>query len=195
MHATVIVDMGVLNRILNCILAAVFAIVTVSLPLQADETGQLERLFIQLKEAEPGEARKIAAEIELLWSNSGSPAFDLLLKRGRDALEAGDSRAAIQHLTALTDHAPEFAEGWHTRSIAYAELGLFGPALADIERTLALQPKHYNAMISLSALLEELNYVELARDALIEAQAIHPQLEAVTSGLERLESQLGGAEL
>lgn len=187
--------MGALNRILNCIVTAVFATVMVSLPLKAAETGEMERLFIQLKEAEPAEALKIAGEIELLWSQSGSPAFDLLLKRGRDALDAGDSQAAIGHLTALTDHAPDFAEGWHTRSIAYADIGLLGPAMADIERALTLQPKHYNAMISLAAILEQLDYPEMAYEALSQARAIHPHIEDVTTALERLEHEIGGENL
>ena len=187
--------MGTPNRILNCIVAAFFATVMVSLPSEASEPGQLERLFIRLKEADRSEAHKIAGEIELIWSKSGSPAFDLLLKRGRDALEAGDSQAAIQHLTALTDHAPDFAEGWHMRSIAYADVGLFGPAIEDIRRTLELQPKHYNALMSLGAILEELNYPEMAHEAFSQAQAIHPHLEDVTTALERLQHEIGGENL
>ena len=38
--------------------------------------------------------------------------MDLLLERGRKAMSEGDTNTAIEHLTALTDHAPNFAEGW-----------------------------------------------------------------------------------
>ena len=75
-----------------------------------------------LPEVEAKEARRLAREIEHEWSKSGSPAMDLLFNRGREALDGGDSRAAIEHLTALTDHAPKFAAGWHLRAIAFANV-------------------------------------------------------------------------
>ena len=37
--------------------------------------------------------------------------MDLLLGRGNEALEAEDYPTAIEHFSALIDHAPDFAEG------------------------------------------------------------------------------------
>ena len=37
-----------------------------------------------------GEAGRIEAEIWIEWSKSGSPAMDLLLQRGEDAMELGN---------------------------------------------------------------------------------------------------------
>jgi hypothetical protein len=68
-----------------------------SLPLAAQETGAhgVDALLDRLAEAEPGEAGRLVSEIFVEWSKSGSPAIDLLLKRGQDALETGDLDAAI----------------------------------------------------------------------------------------------------
>eukprot|EP00581_Thalassiosira_minuscula_P027389 CAMPEP_0184421344 /NCGR_PEP_ID=MMETSP0738-20130409/62194_1 /TAXON_ID=385413 /ORGANISM="Thalassiosira miniscula, Strain CCMP1093" /LENGTH=105 /DNA_ID=CAMNT_0026782653 /DNA_START=1 /DNA_END=314 /DNA_ORIENTATION=+ len=101
---------------LNRIVAALAALVMFSLPASAQDAGRLDTLFEALRAAEEkSEARRIARDIEHEFTQSGSAAMDMLLKRGRDALEAGDSLAAIEHFTALTDHAPDFAEGWHMR--------------------------------------------------------------------------------
>src|SRR5690606_3470319 len=99
----------------------------------------------------PDNAEWRLAEADILreWSKSGSPAMDLLLKRGREAMEAGDLKAAIEHLTALTDHAPEFAEGWNARATAYFLAGAFGPSVDDIRHTLALNPRHFGALAGL----------------------------------------------
>jgi tetratricopeptide (TPR) repeat protein len=188
--AKIIRVMSAQTRIYNCIVTAFLAIVINCLPLQA-ENAALGRMFALLQEAEPEEARKIADEIELQWSKSGSPAMDLLLKRGEDALEVGDSQVAIEHLTALTDHAPEFAQGWHMRAVAFAQAGLYGPAVADLEQVLALEPRHFNAIISLAAVLEQVNKPQLAYEAYQQVLAIHPHQEDVTTALERLSGTIG----
>ena len=108
-----------------------------------------------LKSAEPAEATRLTREIERLWDLSGSTTVDLLLRRGREAMEDEDLDAAIAHLTAVTDHAPDFAEGWHARATAFYMKDLFGPALADLEKALALNPDNYNAMFGLGVMFQE----------------------------------------
>ncbi len=186
--------MGAANFNLNRIVAAFAAIVTFSLPALAEET-RLDGLFDQLAQAEAGEARKIAAEIELELARSGSPAMDLLLRRGEDAIESGDMAAAIAHLSAAIDHAPDFAEAWHLRSVAFYRQERYGLALHDIERALALEPRHFNAIYGLGVLLDELGQPDLARDAFSRALAIHPHHEDVTKARDNVARELGGADL
>lgn len=187
--------MGIQNRILNCTVAALFAIAVFSSPAKAVDDAKLDQLFAELSSADQAEARRLAREIELEWTKSGSSAMDLLLKRGKDALDAGETGAAIEHLTALTDHAPEFAEGWHMRSIAYFRQGLYGPAIADIEKALALQPRHFNAIASLGGVMAEIGRPEMAKEAFEQVLAIHPHHEDVSEALDHVTSQIGGAEL
>ena len=116
----------------NCLLAAFMVMVT---PVWAD-TARLDDLFQQLQTATDDEAGQITDNIWIEWSKSGSPAMDLLLKRGRDAMAAGMPQVAIQHFTALIDHAPDFAEGYNARATAYFQSGDLGPSVSDIARTL-----------------------------------------------------------
>ncbi len=187
--------MGIGYRILNRTVAALSVVVAFSLPVVAENSDRAMEMLEQLPDAEPKEARRLAREIEHEWSKTGSAAMDLLLKRGREALEAGDSRVAIEHLTALTDHAPDFAEGWHLRAIAFANIDLYGPALDDLGRALALNPHNFNAMYSLGSVLEQVGHADLAFEAFQRAAAIHPQSEDVTKALERVGREIGGADL
>ncbi|WP_306153266.1 tetratricopeptide repeat protein [Roseovarius sp. MMSF_3281] len=187
--------MGIGHRILNLIVTAVYLVVAFSLPLAAENSDRAMEMLEELPEAEPKEARRLAREIEHEWSKTGSAAMDLLLKRGREALEAGDSRQAIEHLTALTDHAPEFAEGWHLRAIAFANVALYGPALDDLGRALTLNPHNFNAMYSLGSVLEQVGHDDLALEAFERSAAIHPQSEDVTKALDRVAREIGGADL
>jgi len=179
---------------LNRIVAAGLAVVMFSLPVAAEE-GRLDTLLADLGTAPPQEAQRIAAEIEMEWAKSGSPAMDLLLRRGEDALEAGDFAAAVEHLSAAIDHAPDFAEAWHLRSIAFFRQERLGLALHDIQQALAREPRHFNAIYGLGVLLDELGRPDLAREALLRAQSIHPHHKDISGTLERVSRKLGGADL
>ena len=156
-----------------------------------DEAELLDRL----KHAPELEAMQIEQELVLLWSRSGSASADLLLERGREAMAVGDLTTAIEHLTALVDHAPEFAEGWNARATAYYHAGLYGPSMADIARTLALNPNHFGAMTGMAWILEETARPEDALKVLRRNMAIHPNRPGLREAVERLEQMTGGKDI
>lgn len=186
--------MSVHQKFLNRIVAALLASFFICSPVLGDE-ARLETLLSDLQQADEENAQRIARDIEHEWSISGSPSADLLLKRGTDALEAGEVNKAIEHLTALTDHAPDFAEGWHRRAMAFARAEKLGPALSDLERTLLLEPRHFNALVSLGSLLQEVGYADLAREAYEQALALHPYHPQAQTSLSTVDSEIGGADL
>ncbi len=190
--------MSLHTSISNRIVAALVLGVWFSLPWwnSADaQTAELDQLFERLQEPVLPEWQRVEDDIWREWSRSGSPAMDLLLQRGREAMEEGDIEAAIEHLTALTDHAPDFAEGWNARATAYFNAGLFGPSLADIQRTLALNPRHFGAMGGLALILEEIGQPDKALEAWQAAQAIHPHRPGINEAIDRLERQVSGTDL
>ncbi|MBA3324052.1 MAG: hypothetical protein H0T41_01805 [Rhodobacteraceae bacterium] len=152
-------------------------------------------LFAELSEPGREDWPRVEAEIVRLWSQSGSPAMDLLLRRAAEAIEAEDFAAAVEHLSALTDHAPEFAEGWNARATAFYLLDEYALSMADIERTLALNPRHFGALEGLAAIFEELGQDELALKALQAAHDINPNRPSVQEGLARLQRKTGAVEL
>lgn len=152
-------------------------------------------LLDKLRSATQDEAEKIEREVETVWARSGSPAMDLLLKRGRDALEAGNIPLAIDHLTALTDHAPDFAEGYHMRAQAYFRAELYGPALDDLETTLALNPDNYNAIFGFGVMVQEFGDLRRAAELYRRVLAIHPNHENAQSALAAMKRDGVGREL
>lgn len=158
----------------------------------AEDAVQLDKLFAELKTAKNGELVRVEGEIWRLWSHSGSPAMDLLLERGRKAIQQGDYEAALDHLTALTDHAPDFAEGWNQRAIVWYHMGRYGQSVADIQRTLALNPRHFGALGGFGAILEALDKPEQALEVYRVALSIHPHLKGVDEAVKRLEAKVAG---
>lgn len=182
--------MGRKTDILKCVVAALL----VSGPSFA-ETDELEALMEGLKGADAMAAAQIERRIFDLWSQSGSPSMDLLLTRGRDALEAGETVLAIRHFTALIDHAPEFAEGYNGRATAYFQMGRYGLSLEDIRMTLQLNPQHFSAMSGLALILEELGQPEDALAAWREVEKLNPSREGLKDAIARLEKQVEGEAL
>lgn len=159
------------------------------------QTPELDALFDRLGPADAREAEKIQREIWIAWSKSGSPAMDLLLQRGRDAMAAGEPRVAVEHLTALIDHDPGFAEGWNARATAYYQTGDFGPAIADIAQVLTLNPRHFGALSGLGMIFEQLDQPQKALEVYRAALAINPHMSDVRDSVERLEQQTAGQDL
>jgi tetratricopeptide (TPR) repeat protein len=178
----------------NRIVAALFPILLGLSALPAASAG-LDDLFSQLQTATPLESNRIERQIWREWSKSGSASMDLLLQRGRDALDEGDTAAAIEHLTALIDHAPDFAEGWNARATAYFQAGLYGPSVADIQHVLALNPRHFGAMVGFARILEDTDRPERALVLYRAALAIHPNLDGVKDAIDRLETKATGQEM
>lgn len=159
------------------------------------QTERLDKLFSDLAASDRPAAARIEREIWSEWSKSGSPAMDLLLQRGRDAMAAGDFQAAIEHLTALTDHAPDFAEGRNALATAYFQAGEYGPSIDEIARTLTLNPRHFGALSGLGTIFEELGDSARALQAYRAALAIHPHLQRVEASIKRLELAAQGQPL
>ena len=172
------------TKLLKLIVTAAATALFFSAPAHAEDGS--EALLQQLREATESEAARLERELAIVWARSGSPAMDLLLTRGREALESNETAKAIDHLTALTDHAPDFSEGWHLRATAFYQAGLYGPALDDLQRALTLNPNNYNAIFGLGILFQEFGDIERAAQAFDQVLILHPHHENAKKALARL---------
>jgi tetratricopeptide (TPR) repeat protein len=188
-------DMSLGARILNRIVAAVLPLFLTCAMAVALDVEKLDGLFTRLQSAGAEEAGRIETEIWIEWSKSGSPAMDLLLQRGRDAMAVGDNATAVQHFTAIIDHSPDFAEAWNARATAYYNSGDYGPSVADIAQVLVLNPRHFGALTGFGAILEESGKPEEALEVYRAALVLHPHLKSVVEAVERLETEAEGQEL
>ncbi len=159
------------------------------------QDARLDDLFAALRGAEGHDAEQIVGKIASEWAESGSPAIDFLLSRGRDALEAGDANAAIGHFTAVVDHAPDFAEGYNARATAYFGAQQLGPALDDIRTTLALNPRHFGAMTGLAMVLSEIDRPQQALAVWREVERLYPASPEARKAIPALERETEGSVL
>ena len=182
-----------ISSLLKCAVAAVSASLVFLTFANADD-AELEALFEGLKSADAAAAEQIEERIYNIWSQSGSDSMDLLHSRGSEALSEGDLDGAIEHFSALIDHAPDFAEGYNARATAFFQSGQFGLSLEDIRKTLALNPRHFGAMSGLALILEEIGKPKDALAAWREVEKLHPNREGLSEAIQRLEREVEGSE-
>jgi tetratricopeptide (TPR) repeat protein len=185
------------RTILNLVVAASLGLAPLSVAAQANDPpgADVETLLSEL--ARPDQERWVRIERQILrqWSRSGSAVADYLFQRGQDALREGRSDEAIAHFSAVIDHAPDFAEAWNARATAYFQANRLGQSLADIEETLARNPRHFGALSGLGIIFEQLELHRQAREAFAAAHAIHPHRPSIREAISRLDRQLEGTAL
>ncbi|MGJ8621459.1 MAG: tetratricopeptide repeat protein [Yoonia sp.] len=179
---------------IKCIVTALLLLVGGVSTVQA-QGATLETLYQELEAAGPDDYKRIEQQIFTAWGKSGSAAMDLLMRRGKDALDEGAPEEAVEQFTALLDHAPDVAEGYYGRASSYYLLGRTGPALADIQRTLELEPRHFEAMRGLAIIMEELERPADAKELYDMILEINPQSVETQEAAARLELQLEGQSL
>src|SRR5690242_15972950 len=78
--------------------------------------SELDALFSALGKAQSEEeAKPIEEKIAAAFLHSGSPTVDLLMTRAAAAAAAGNDNLARKLVSAVTNVAPDYAEGWHQR--------------------------------------------------------------------------------
>ncbi len=157
--------------------------------------AELDTLFDRLAASAESESEGIQNRIWAIWSASGSDSMDLLLARAVAAMQAQDYELALRFLDDLVRLDPGFAEGWNKRATVYFLLQEYGRSVADIERTLALEPRHFGALSGLGMILERLGDKKGALTAYRRGLEVHPHLQGAIEGVERLAPDVDGRSL
>lgn len=170
---------------------------SVFVPMRAgNDQAFLDGLYDDLAAAgDEDAAEQITNNILKVWSRSGSDTVDLLALRARKASELEEDEITEKLLSAIVDIAPNFAEGWNRRATYYFKKSDFARAVADVQRVLALDPRHFGALSGLGAILEETGQSASALEVYRKALEVHPFLPGPAKSVEKLEIEVEGREI
>jgi tetratricopeptide (TPR) repeat protein len=158
--------------------------------------SELDSLFKALKAAKSRpEASRIAGQIQLIWSQSGSDTADLLMERANEAIEGEEFSLAIEILDRLVVLQPDWAEAWNRRATVFFLTEDYRRSVADIGEVLRLEPRHYGAISGLGLIYRSLGDDKRAFKAFEQALEIYPQNESVRESLEELRPSAEGLDL
>ncbi len=155
---------------------------------------RLTTLFENLESAKSElEAAPIEHRIWQLWTSAGDEAVDRAMAAGTYAMAIGDGMRALEAFNTAVSQKPDFAEAWNKRATLYYLLRRYEESVADIERTLELEPRHFGALSGLALIREAQNQPFEALEALKLASQIHPQLPNLREWVNRLTAQFDKA--
>jgi len=165
-------------------------------PAYADQDDpRLDRLFARLNVLDDGEKDEVArvtADIWSIWRQSGSPGIDMKMQEGQRFLKHGTLHSALGNFDFITRIRPDFAEGWHKRATVYFLIGDYTSSIADIQKTIELEPRHFGAFAGLGLIYLKLGNNEAALKALEQALDINPHLSGTRQTVEELKRRLDG---
>ena len=131
--------------------------------------------FQKLRSAQHPAAASVAEqEIWRLWFIGPNDSITDQLGKASEALKYGDYAAAEALLTALILKAPNHAEIWNQRAFARFLQLKFEDSLKDIERVLALEPRHFGALAGRARIEAQLGRPADASRTMGEVGVIHP---------------------
>ena len=163
---------------------------------RGDRTKNLDFLFEALKAAPDAEAAKLVeGRIWALWLASGSDTADLLMTRVKTAIDAKDTKLALQLLDAVIELRPDYVEAWNRRATIHFSNKDYSKSLADIRQVLAREPRHFGALTGLGVIMQEFGEDKLALEAFRRALAVNPHLQKVPDFVKTLTEKVEGRDI
>jgi len=164
----------------------------VSLGSANQKDARLNTLFVRLHDAPNwAEARTVEGRIWSIWLESEDENLDPVMRQGILAMNARDYSGALEAFNAVIRAAPDFAEGWNKRATLYWLMGELQKSVDDIERTLALEPRHFGALSGLGMIRKAQDRPADAIQAYKRALEIYPTMPNAAEQIKILENQLG----
>ena len=143
----------------------------------------LDALFQRLAACPGAEAAATEERIWQVWMDHPNRAAAQVLEAATRDIAARRYDIAETRLTRLLRSAPDFAEAWHKRATLYYLLARDAECLADIRRTLELEPRHFCAMLHFGEILLAGGETEHGRFAFRAALSLHPNLPGARQAL------------
>ena len=158
----------------------------------AARAQRLDALFALLKTAkDQDEADAITGDIWKIWMQSGSADMDARMERAAKLMAHGLLQPALGALDEIIAADAKWAEAWNKRATVLFLLGEYDRSLADIERVLALEPRHFGALAGIGMIRMGKGDLREALAAFRRALAVNPFLKERLGLIPALEKQLG----
>lgn len=179
------------------LLAAIVAFLTAFQAVADQRDPRLDPLFAELKTATSvTDARYIEREIWGIWSEHGADVeAEMRFNEGMLLMNAGHLERAIRMFSVVIDVAPDFAEAWNKRATLLYFTGDYAGSVRDIERTLALEPRHFGALSGLGLIYQQLESPDGAIKAFRAALEINPHMPHIKERLDTLTEEKAGKPL
>lgn len=143
-------------------------------------------LIDALKDNDIGSRLSAESALWHIWARSGDASIDKMLNDGKSLLKDEAYEEAVERFTEVIEAAPEFAEGYNQRAIAYFLMEEWSKSIRDCKRAIALNPNHFGAFAGMGHVYVKLGKIEEAIEAYKQALIINPNLIGIAEAVLRL---------
>ena len=163
----------------------------VSVSVVADQTdARLDTLFGLLHETEnPRAGEQITWRIWIIWRELDDENADTLMDKGIRDMSLQRYDQALITFNKVVEIAPTYAEGWNKRATLLFLMGDYVGSVADIKRTVALEPRHFGAGSGLGLIYIHLDNDAAALRAFEQALEVNPHLPGARHNVESIKKR------
>ena len=170
--------------------AAAEKLKAVELLARLGEMSVMPALVQALRDDDASVREAVQNAMWTIWLRSGNDDIDNLMVEGTQFMEQQEYAAAVEVFDQIIARAPQFAEGYNKRATVYYLMQEFDKSIADIHRTLELNPVHFGALSGMG-----LCYLGLEdpRQALVwfeRAVAVNPHLDSIQHYIQQIRAFL-----
>ena len=116
-------------------------------PPSPDIAAEEDTLFERAQTAPDARtANEASMGLWALWTRAPDARAEDLLKDGMSARQSSDYARATTALDSLVAYCPDWAEGWNQRAFVRFLTADYPGAIEDLDRALALNPRHIGAL-------------------------------------------------
>lgn len=158
---------------------------------KAELAARLDDLFAKLKAAPTrSDAKAFERAIVGEWYHSDDVNTDALMFAAVFAMQRSSFTVALHYLDMIVAGNPSYVEGWNKRATVYYYMKDYEHSLADIEKTLALEPRHFGALAGLGMIMIDLGDKRKAITAFERALEVDPALDNAPTVIEQLKEAI-----
>lgn len=160
------------------------------------QADSLDQLFSKLKkERKPKIAKRLSKRIWAKWFKSDSASIDLLTGWARKAMAGKKYAVALDLLDQVTTLRPDYAEGWNQRATLHYFMENYGKSLRDVERVLALEPRHFGALSGMGLIFQAFDEKEKALAAWYRVLEVYPAMKSAQKAVIFLEDEIAAKRI
>jgi tetratricopeptide (TPR) repeat protein len=157
----------------------------------ADQSdSRLDALFVTIQQTTSiNLANDAENKIWEIWLENDNQQTETRLADGIESMNT-DPDKALKVFDELISGTPDFAEAWNKRATLHYLLGDYPASLSDIEKTLALEPRHFGALSGLGLVYWVQGEYLKAKAAFEAVLLVHPHSTGVRRNIERINDHL-----
>ena len=134
--------------------------------------------------------RSTENQIWEIWFNHANDDVEQLIQMGVTRMNYNRYAEAMLIFTQLIENFPGYAEGWNRRATLHYILGNLDESIADIEKVLELEPRHFGALSGLGLVYLQQKQLSKAKQAFENLVDLHPNSPNAQENLLRVTEDL-----